>query len=727
MIFSECKSMGLYILLVICLILGCIQPVKAADMPPAVREGPEQEGQVTQGETAEPVSPQAKTKKPPKWEWQVSEEKTEEEVLREKELKAVPKEFTFPKKTEKAEVAPPVPSEEEKVEVSINFQSADIKEVLQLLFGDLLNVNYTVDKKVTGAITLRAAGKFRQSELLQIIQTALNVNGFAHVKKGQVLEVLPIQEARQEQGVVDVGKRVLTSTEDIVTQIVPCEHIAPQDIIPTLRTFMTVAGFVIAPNDTHALVISDKASNMERLLTVLGTFDVPFFAGKALKFYNIRHANAQNLAKDLDALAQSLGAVTKGRKGQLSFIPFQDTNKLLVATNTPELFSTVDLWIENIDVAIAEKAMQLYVYKLQHQKAETVAAALNEIYSEQVGAELRKGPTPAAVPTQVEVTGGGVLLQGRTAATRGPMKIIAEPATNSIIIKAPPADYQDIRRVIEILDTTPQQVLIEVLIAEVTLTDALAYGVEHFFRQNFGSGLISLEPSSVISAAAVPNPLSGGTRVFRLRKDITTIFNLLDTTTQVEVLSTPHILVQDEEAATIQVGASEPILAQQISVPIAGTTPTTTGGTFATQNQVQYRDIGVILTVKPRIGENRMVTIQVTQEVTNLAQEVTRGINSPRFTTRKAETFLTVEDEHTIVIGGIIETRLENTIRRVPVLNRVPLLGKLFKSEDKTKRKTELLVLLTPRIVSTSDEIDLATKNFEEKLKLIESLRKEQK
>ncbi|HHT9132917.1 MAG TPA: type II secretion system protein GspD, partial [Candidatus Tripitaka californicus] len=271
------------------------------------------------------------------------------------------------------------------------------------------------------------------------------------------------------------------------------------------------------------------------------------------------------------------------------------------------------------------------------------------------------------------------------------------------------------------------QVLIEVLIAEVTLTDALAYGVEHFFRQNFGSGLISLEPSSVISAAAVPNPLSGGTRVFRLRKDITTIFNLLDTTTQVEVLSTPHILVQDEEAATIQVGASEPILAQQISVPIAGTTPTTTGGTFATQNQVQYRDIGVILTVKPRIGENRMVTIQVTQEVTNLAQEVTRGINSPRFTTRKAETFLTVEDEHTIVIGGIIETRLENTIRRVPVLNRVPLLGKLFKSEDKTKRKTELLVLLTPRIVSTSDEIDLATKNFEEKLKLIESLRKEQK
>lgn len=724
MIFSECKSMGLYILLVICLTLGCIQPVKAADMPPAVRGGPEQEGQVTQGETAEPASPQAKTKKPPKWEWQVTEEKTEEEVLREKELKAVPKEFTFPKKTEKAEVAPPVPSEEEKVEVSINFQSADIKEVLQLLFGDLLNVNYTVDKRVTGAITLRAAGKFRQSELLQIIQTALNVNGFAHVKKGQVLEVLPIQEARQEQGVVDVGKRVLTSTEDIVTQIVPCEHIAPQDIIPTLRTFMTVAGFVIAPNDTHALVISEKASNMERLLTVLGTFDVPFFAGKGLKFYDIRHANAQNLAKDLDALAQSLGAVTKGRKGQLSFIPFQDTNKLLVATSTPELFSTVDLWIENIDVEIAEKAMRLYVYKLQHQKAETVAAALNEIYSEQVGAEPRKGPTLAAVPTQVEVTGGGVLLQGRTAATRGPMKIIAEPATNSIIVKAPPADYQDIRRVIEILDTTPQQVLIEVLIAEVTLTDALAYGVEHFFRQNFGSGLISLEPSSVISAAAVPNPLSGGTRAFRLRKDITTIFNLLDSTTQVEVLSTPHILVQDEEAATIQVGAAEPILTQQISVPIAGAPA---GGTFATQNQIQYRDIGVILTVKPRIGENRMVTIHVTQEVTNLAKEVTGGINSPRFTTRKAETFLTVEDDHTIVIGGIIETRLENTVRRVPVLNRIPLLGKLFKSEDRTKRKTELLVLLTPRIVSTSDEIDLVTRNFEEKLKLIESLRKEQK
>ncbi len=725
MLLSKWKLVRFLILLAILPVMGCFQSEKSTTTArPAGTEGKyKREWQVTTNALT------VEKDKEPKWEWQITEEEPEE-VLK-KKFEERSSEFSFPKKLEKAEATPAVTPEGDKITVSINFQSADIKEVLQLLLGDLLDVNYTLDREVAGKITLRTSGKFHRSELLQIVQAALNINGFAYVRKGNILEVMPINEARQEQGVVDIGRRVPTSTEDIVTQIVPCENITPQSVIPTLRAFMTPAGFVIAPNDTHALVISDKASNMERLLTIISTFDVPFFAGKAIKFYDILHANAQNLAKDLDNLAQTMGAVTRGPNAQISFIPFQDTNRLLVATNTPEFLPTVNLWIKNIDTEIPEKAMKLYVYKLQHQKAESIAAVLHEVYERQIGAEGRTvGRQEAGERPAVRVTGGETLPQGTAAAARGPMKIIAEPDTNSLIIKASPRDYQDIRRVIEILDSTPKQVLIEVLIAEVTLNDKLAWGVEYFLDQDEFSIFSNLLPGALANTARKTRPggLPGVTRVFRLKRDISFILTYLESLTEVEVLATPHILVQDEETATIQVGAEEPILTQQISIPLAGgSVEEDVGGTFSTQNQVEYKDTGVILTVTPRIGENQMVSIEVTQEVTNIDVEVTEGISSPRFTTRKSETVLTVEDEHTIIIGGIIERRYINTVKRIPIISRVPIIGNLFKSEDREKKRTELLMLLTPHVVSNTKETDQATQDLKKRMKLIESLKKKNK
>jgi type II secretory pathway component GspD/PulD (secretin) len=183
-------------------------------------------------------------------------------------------------------------------------------------------------------------------------------------------------------------------------------------------------------------------------------------------------------------------------------------------------------------------------------------------------------------------------------------------------------------------------------------------------------------------------------------------------------LATPRILVRHEQKAVIQVGQEEPILTQELQEADPAQ-----AGQFITSNTVEYKSIGVILTVTPRIGENRMITLDVSQEVTSIQSEVTQGINSPRFTTRKATTSLVVEDGKTIIIAGIIESRYDNVVEKIPVISRIPVLGHLFKSQSRTKKKTELMLILTPHIVNNSADADRLTQEFERRLKAIEKLR----
>lgn len=625
-----------------------------------------------------------------KWEWEISPEMKIDEGERSKPIQS---EFNYPLKSVETEsVSSKVPGEK-KIDITFNFQNADIKEVLKVILGDIMKLNYTLDKRVAGVITLRAEGNFYYKELLDILQATLNINGFAVVDDGSIFQVLPIQEARSEARLVSPDNSVRSGGRDVITQIVPLKHVAPQVIIPTLRGLLTKAGFVIAPNDTHAIILSDNVTNMDRLLTVIETFDVPFFAGQALRFYEIKNADPLTLAKDLEQVVQTLGASTKGPKLDIAFIPFQDTNKILVATSMPELLDSVDSWIANIDVPLGENKPKMYIYKMQHEQAETTVPILTELFKEKI--------TPPVKGIKVGTE---------------PMKIIADKSTNSVIVKAMPADYQSIKTIVGTLDATPQQVLIEAIIAEVTLKDDLDKGVEYFFRQKGGTdegAKLSLLPTGVVSGAT--DALAGGFRAFTLNRDIDAIFNLIASEGETEILSTPHILVRDEQKASIQVGSSEPIR-----------TGSTTGSGGVTTDQVQYRDIGKIITVTPRIGENRMVTLEITQEISEVAT-ASAVPNTPAFTIRKTETSLVIESGHPIYLGGIIDIKNEIIIKKVPLLGDIPFVGNIFKSTESSKSKTELMILITPHIINTSTEADIITKEFKDNLKQIAKMQKRAK
>jgi type II secretion system protein D len=629
-----------------------------------------------------------------KWEWEIT---PHSKVVETEESGTIQNEFNYPREKVKTESIPAEVPEGKKIDITFNFQNADIKEVLKVILGDIMGLNYTLDKRVTGVITLRTGGKFYNKELLDIVQAMLNINGFAVVKGGKIYHVLPIQEARSEARIVHLNGNFKAGGREVVTQIVSLNHVAPQTIIPTLRGLLTKGGFVIAPNDTHAIIISDNVTNMDRLLKVIRTFDVPFFAGQALKFYEIKYADPVTLAKDLELVVQTLGAKTKGPKLDIAFIPFQDTNKILVATSMPELLESVDSWIANIDIHLGENKPKMYIYKMQHEKAETTVPILTELFKEKIT------PPDKGIKTGTE-----------------PMKIIADKNTNSVIVKALPADYQVIKSIIAALDATPQQVLIEAIIAEVTLSDNLSHGIEYFLRRQSGGESKDLGNISLLRAAADTGiaPLTGiGSKFFTFNRDIDVILSLIAGETELEVLSSPHLLVRDEQTASIQVGASEPIL----------TSSSQTQSTSDTiLEQVQYRDTGTILTVTPHIGENDMVTLDIKQEVSDAVETTSSEIKSPTFTQRITETSLVIKSGHVIYLGGIINIKNEVSVSKVPLLGDIPIIGNIFKSRVSSKSKTELMILITPHIINTVDEADTITREFKEKLKQIAKMKRKE-
>ena len=658
------------------------------------------ETQVKKGQTAfspfkKPVTLSTTTEgvEQKSWEHEIS---TRKEVVDEKKEK-IPDEIVY-----SAEYKKPEPSflkqeyAGDKIDIAFNFDNAEIKDVLEVTLGQILNLNYILDSRVGGKISLHATGQVYKEELFTMLNTVLNVYNFAIVKDGDIYRVLSKPDARQEANLVIVGDKIPPWSKDVVIQIVPVQYENPKNLNATLRPFLTSIGNIVTHGDSQFIILIESASNMEKLLTLIKTFDVPFLAGKAIKFYEFKNVDARNVAKDLATLAQSLGGKV-GPDGEFNFVPFSDTNKMLVITRTPELLPKVDLWIKNIDVPPVwlDEVPNVYVYKVQHQKAETIVPVLSQIYSEKMTA-----PPKIVGKEQVEA-----------------MKIVADPKTNAIVIKALKSDYKCIKAIIEAIDATPPQVFIEVLIVEVGLNSGLDYGTQWKWAdgirtgssttKNMGVSGIPVTYDQFGDPAGLVNP-----SLYLKKGNFEFLLDILATNTDTKVLSAPHILVRDEQPANIQIGNQVPVLSSASQQT----------GTTVTFQQVQYRDTGIILTVTPHIAENDFITLDIKQEVSDATATITGVNSSPTFSTRKAETSLVIKSGHTISLGGIIEQKDSTSISKIPLLGDIPYLGNLFKTTSITNKRTELVMLITPYIASTAEDADILTDAFQKKLKQIEPL-----
>jgi general secretion pathway protein D len=667
--------------------------------------------------------------------------------------------------------APPVPPAQRGRFVVLNFDNADIETVIQAA-SEIIGFNYVLAPDVRGKVTVQTSGRIAQEEVFGVLLAILEVQGFTAVKAGNLYKIVRIEGARERAVPTIVGPAAdpNRTTDEIITQIVPIKYSSVADLSALLRPLISTRGTLIAHRETNVLIITDAASNVSRLLDIIRLVDVQV-AQEELQIIPISYADAGELATILTQLFASGRVrftapgtppaptpvappqpgvpVPPGAPGQPSgsaeraplILPERRSNSLIVHAKKHEV-ETIKRLVSQLDVNIYG-GRRVFIYYAENAKSKDLAATLNAIYgardsssttttsSSTSTSSTTPSRTGAPTPPPPSLYGpppGTTAPPGANSSdvlAEGQVRFIADEVTNAVIVTTFPRSWTEIENTIKQLDRMPRQVLIEVLVAEITLTDDTRLGLDWAVRAgrfnivntNTGSPGLPTTPSPPDSSsmflplgvggpARVLGPFGQGLSAFTFGTDqFIAMLNALSNENKVNIVSNPHILTSENKKAVINVSTSVPIVTSQTTGQVAAATTTTTSTTTtAGLNQtVEYRDAGVILTVTPRIGEQGTVALDVKQEANQIGSPVP-PTNSPSFTKREAETSVVLLNNQTLVLGGLIQDKLTTTDRGIPILKDIPLIGYVFKFTERIIDKTELLLLITPRVVSTAGD-----------------------
>lgn len=620
------------------------------------------------------------------------------------------------------EFVKPVPREEitpEAGDVTLNFDSTDIREVVKVVLGDLLGANYVLDPGVLGVATLQTGRPLKREHLLPALETLLRMNQAAILVRDGTYYVVPISNAIQGKVVPQLGDSNRALPEGYTVRVVPLKYIGADEMSTILKPLVPEGSILRVDNLRNLLVIAGTSPEVSNLLDTIEVFDVDWMKGLSVGFFTLDFAKAGDVVSKLEALLSDEGA--SPLKGLFRFVPMESANSVLVISPQARYLAEARKWIERLDQAEAssgEASQRLFVYRVRHGDAENLAGILTEIFAESKSATgtrraaggvapgLRSAEIQSGEQQSGEPTGGGTAARrvSGTISLSSEVSIVADTVNNSLLIKASPRDYRIILDALRQLDITPLQVLVEATIIEVQLTGTLQYGLRWTFTQGLNgyTGETSLEGDSV----------GGGFNwtVSTPKGTVRAVLTALASSGQANVLSSPSVMVLDNQTARIQVGDSIPVpTSQQQSI---------TSADAPIVNSIQYRDTGVILSVKPRVTPGGLVMMEIEQEVSQPGPVVR---NAPSFATRNITSSVAVQSNQAVVLGGLIQDRLTNSKDGIPGLYNLPAIGWLFSgSRSKEATRTELVVVLTPQVIKSDKEIETVTEDFRNKLKGLE-------
>jgi general secretion pathway protein D len=644
--------------------------------------------------------------------------------------------------------APPVAPGQRGRFIVLNFDNADIETVIHAA-SEIVGFNYVLAPGVSGKkVTVQTSGRIPQEDVFGVLLAILEVHGVTAVRSGNLYKIVPLEGARERAVPTIVGATPDPSrvSDEVITQIVPVRFAPVNDLGTLLRPLISSRGTLIANRETGVLIITDSASNIARLLDIIKLVDVEV-AIDELQIIPLQYADAVEMANILNQLFQSgrlrsggvagvpgspvpaipgapavpgAGGQTAGAERPPLIVAERRSNSLVVNARKGEM-DTIRRVIEKIDINVSG-GRRVFIYYAENAKAKDLAATLNAIYTGRETAQTTATPSTARpgeplppLPPPPSVAPGGPLGAADASLVEGQVRFIADETTNAIIVTTTPRQWSDIELTIKQLDKMPRQVLIEVLVAEISLNDDIRLGMDWALKTgSFRLGQQAIAPTPPDSFSLAPAvgrlvPLAGGglTAFAFASGEFFAILNTLASENRVNVVSNPHVLTSENKKAVINVSRSVPIITgqQTSTVSTPGTQP---GGGTSTQiieggvNQtVEYRDAGVVLTVTPRIGERGTVALDVKQEVNSVG--VNRPpTNSPEFIKREAETSVVLLNNQTLVLGGLIQDTLTIDDRGIPVLKNIPIIGFLFGFKERRLEKTELLLLITPRVVGTA-------------------------
>jgi general secretion pathway protein D len=601
--------------------------------------------------------------------------------------------------------------------VVLNFTDVDIATMVKFI-SDLTGRNFVMDDRVKGKISVFSPTKLSNEEAYNVFTSVLELKGFTVVPAGKVLKIVPTGTAKQS------GMKVLVDGERSVVndayqaRVIPLQHISPQDAVNFLQPLVSKDGQISAFGANNMILVVDSALNLQKILGILKYVDTDQVRERPELIF-LKNASADSVAALVKDWLAGKAAPKPGQgaaaAGGPSVVGDSRLNALLVFGSEKDKQDVKKL-VALIDVVPPTTSSKVNVYYLENAEAAEVAKVLDGLVKGSAQSAAPSAPGAAAAPQQAAFEGSK-------------LSITPDKATNSLVIVASPTDYQNLVQVIQKLDRRSRQVFVQAMIAEVSINKAKALGVQWGFLGVASNGSVSTVASydpfgtfanvgstiSTITAAG----LTGGNLPALTAANFPVVLQALQSNGALDVLSTPNIMTSDNKEAEIFVGENVPF--------VSGTNLTSTG---LSQQSIERKDTGIILKIKPQISEGEYIKLDIYQEISAVKDFGTPANPNLGSTKRSAKTSVVVKNTDTVVIGGLIQDTDQITESKIPLLGDIPGLGWLFKSKSTKRDKTNLLILLTPKIIKDARdmaEVSVNTKNaFSEALKINKPLNVEQ-
>lgn len=585
---------------------------------------------------------------------------------------------------------------------TLAFVDADARRVVDAVLGAMLGADYSVDPSIQGTITLRTAQPVPRTALLALLEEALRPVGAVIIVDNGRYRVLPRDAARAQAPlsgslappttalagpVPDIGE----VTPGYATEVITLRAASAPQIARLIEEFIGEGIVGNVEPQLNRLAISGSAAERTAARQLIARFDVDTLAGMQFELVRLENVDAETLANELEAIFQPPYDIIGSRVRVLSLPRLRSL--LLIASDRADI-ARIQPWIARLDSGVAGKR-RLYSYAVQNGRARDVALILSRVLGtgdDSGDAPANDAPVPIVEEASEQATGSDAApRQGgaRTGLTdargaRGP-RVIASDETNSLLIYADGEEYEFIRDALSRLDQPVPQVLIEAVLAEVTLTRDLQYGVN--FRALEGD----FTGTNSSTASGTPASVFPGFSVNWVGSSASAVLNALQSRTDVRVLSAPKLVVLNNQTASLQVGDQVPIVTQQVQSVSAPGAPVV--------NNIELRDTGVILRVTPRVNESGTVTLDISQEVSDVARTTTSGINSPTIQQRRLASVVATRSGEMVALGGLIRDRTVEGRSGIPLLSQIPVIGGLFGSQMREGSRTELIILLTPTVI----------------------------
>jgi general secretion pathway protein D len=632
--------------------------------------------------------------------------------------------------------------------VEMNFDGADVQTVAKALLGDILQLNFVVDPRVQGSVTLSSTGPIARKDVLPAFESVLRMSNAAIVRSGSLIKIVPIAEAAG--GSIRVG----AGEPGFGVSLVPLRYTSASTVAKTAESFLSHPGAIRVVQSRNLLLIQGTTAERQAALDVVATFDVEWLQNQSVGVYPLKSTAPETMIGELERIFET----SEGGAGQgvIRFQPVSRMNAVMVVTKNSKLLAKTTQWIERLDRSDTT-GTTLRTFHLRNGNATQIAKILNDIFVGQhsgtavdgavkqiapgvqsaqsrldsldhnssagsapppTGGSGQQGANPITAAFEAfsdhkaadtDTTGNAPITPGGLPnGTFQNLRITADTTNNSIVVYSNQEDYRLVERALRDFDRQQLQVAIDATVAEVTLTEQLQYGVQAFLNSSTKGSVGLFGASQVAGQTALLQSVAPGLNlVLGSQAQPRVILNALSSITDVKVLSSPSIVALDNQPALLQVGDEIPITTSSATVLSNSSTPIV--------NTIQMLDTGVILKVLPHVHSNGSVQLEIDQEISNVVNPDQPTL-TPTISKRRVHSSVSVISGQTVLLAGLISDNDQKTRSSVPGLSDIKIIGDLLGNTSNTKTKSEIIVFIKTKLIRNSVDAGAVTEEFRERL-----------